>query len=179
MTDPIKKIVITGPESTGKSTLTKELAQHYHTVSIPEYARYFVENLKRPYQYADIEHIARMQIEELKQFQAQANNYLFLDTYLIITKVWFDFAFGKAPHWLIQHLKKNEIDLFLLCSPDLPWIPDSVRENGGEMRMKLFDIYKNELEDFGFNYKIIEGFDETRKSNAINAIDSFFGRADL
>jgi NadR type nicotinamide-nucleotide adenylyltransferase len=171
----INNIVITGPESTGKSTLTRELAQHYHTVYIPEYARTYIENLNRPYTFHDLEQIAQMQANELSLYQKKVNDFLFSDTYLIITKVWFDVVYDRCPQWITDRIQQKEIDLYLLCSTDLPWIPDSVRENGGTMREVLFKRYQQELEKFGLNYRVISGIGPDRIKNAILAIDSFLG----
>src|SRR4030042_3934614 len=136
MSDKIKNIVITGPECTGKSSLAMDLAEYYNTVYIPEYARTYVENLGRPYQYSDLEIIAHNQVEELEENKSNANKLLIIDTYLIITKVWFDVVYKRCPEWINERLLLHEIDLFLVCNTDIPWKPDSVRENGGEMREK-------------------------------------------
>lgn len=165
------KIVITGPESTGKSTITEHLANHFHAPYIPEFARSYIENLNRIYTYTDVELIAKQQIADFKHFSQQSCQLLFIDTYLIITKVWFDVVFGKHPSWIIDEIKNSKIDLFLLCNTDIPWIADSVRENGGKMREILFEKYKTELEHFGFNYHIISGLDENRKNNAIQIVN--------
>jgi len=167
------KVVITGPESTGKSTLAEQLASHYKTVFVPEYARTYVEKLERPYVYKDLEYIAKRQIEDLEKYKPLANNILFLDTFLIITKVWFNIVYKKQPEWLDKSIRKCNIDLFLLCNTDLPWEPDLVRENGGEMREKLFLLYQKELEHYGLNYRIVEGFGEDRVSNSIAFVDKF------
>ena len=167
------KVVITGPESTGKSTLAESLANHYNTVFVPEYARNYVENLNRPYQYSDLEFIANKQVEDLAKHTPLANNILFLDTYLIITKVWFEVVYKKMPEWLDNAIRKSDIDLFLLCNTDIPWTPDGVRENGGEMREYLFHQYKKELEHYGFDYRIVGGLDEQRQKEAIVYIDDF------
>jgi len=172
----ILKIVVTGPESTGKSTLSEQLAKHYHTVFIPEYARTYVENLGRPYAFADVEKIAYRQIEEVKEFAIKANGLLFLDTFLIITKVWFDVVYQKCPEWLIKAIRHCDIDLFLLCTTDLPWEPDDVRENGGEMREKLFKIYQQELINFNLPYAIIEGKGAKRLENAVRLINEYINK---
>ena len=167
------KIVITGPESTGKSTLAEQLARHYHSVFIPEYARTYIGQLTRPYVFEDLEHIAHRQVQDLKEYTALAENILFLDTYLIITKVWFDVVYKRCPQWVVESIKESKIDLYLLCSTDLPWEPDPVRENGGEMREQLFCMYQRELEHFGLNYRIVRGSGGDRLENAITIVDGF------
>ena len=165
------KVVVTGPESTGKSTLTEWLAKHYNTVFIPEYAREYVGNLKRSYQFEDIEHIARHQIEDMKRHIAVASGLLFIDTYLIITKVWFDVVYHCVPPWLDNAIITSDIDLYLLCNTDIPWHADGIRENGGEMRENLFGRYKAELEYYGFNYRIVSGLGDQRQANARSYVD--------
>jgi NadR type nicotinamide-nucleotide adenylyltransferase len=167
----IMRVAITGPECTGKSTLTIQLAQHYNTVFVPEYAREYVVSLNRPYHFQDVVHIAETQIRQADEFTGKAHNLLFLDTYLIITKVWFDVVFKRHPGWIDDALGLKTIDLYLLCNTDIPWVPDPVRENGGEMREKLFQLYKRELDMLGSNYRIISGHGEKRLQEAIIAVD--------
>ena len=171
--DHLKKqirIVITGPESTGKTTLAKQLAELFHGQYIPEFAREYVENLSGPYVYEDVEAIARKQVEQYQATKYSSEKVFFFDTWLIITKVWFDWVFRKTPEWLEGKIKKCPMDLFLLCQPDLPWEADSVRENGGENRMKLFEQYRNELKHYSFNFVEINGIGNERLTNAIAAI---------
>ncbi|MEE4196729.1 MAG: ATP-binding protein [Bacteroidales bacterium] len=170
----IRKVVIIGPESTGKTDLAEYLAKSFHSDWVPEYARDYIQTLNRPYSLADVEHIARKQIELEKEYLIKANHWLFYDTYLIITKIWFQLVYRKVPSWLNTKIQESTIDLFLLCNTDIPWIPDSVRENGGEMREKLFEIYKHELEKYQFPYKVISGTGDRRKQNAIDAVKDFF-----
>ena len=166
----IKWVVISGPESTGKSELSSTLAKKLGTIFVPEYARQYIENLNRKYTYLDVESIAEFQISQEKIYREQANGLMIFDTWLIITKVWFDLVFGKCPEWLISHIKKSKIDLFLVCNTDLPWIPDPVRENGGEKREQLFELYCKEIESFGFNYEIITGKGNDRVDNSLKAL---------
>lgn len=173
----INKIVLIGPESTGKSELARYLAKFYCTVWVPEYAREYIEKLNDPYTFQDVEHIAKKQIELEKEYILKASCFLFYDTYLIITKVWFDMVYKKVPDWIEQKIKESKIDLFLLCNNDIPWEPDPIRENGGVMREKLFEIYKNELEKYKFPYKVVKGQGNERYKNAIEAVESFFGNS--
>lgn len=164
------KIVLTGAESTGKSTLSKKLALHYKGLWMPELARDYVNNIDHHYTFSDIENIARQQIEFEKQVKAE-NRMVFFDTWLIITKVWFDFVYGKHPQWLHDAIGRSDVDLFLLCDIDLPWTPDPLRENGGENRIKLHEIYQAELSRYGFEYEIIRGDGSVRFRRAIEIID--------
>jgi len=171
MAEEIKHIVITGPESTGKTELARGLAEHFQTTWVPEYARSYVENLGRPYTREDVETIARHQLLQEKEFQAKAQNgFLFFDTWLIITKIWFEVVYGECPDWIKDHISQFHIDLFLVCDTDLPWIPDSVRENGGEKRDELMEMYCREIESFGFPYAIVSGSGKARLNNALKFI---------
>jgi NadR type nicotinamide-nucleotide adenylyltransferase len=168
------KIVLTGPESTGKSTLARQLAEHYNAYLIEEYARKYISELKRPYEYNDVELIARKQVNELNDaVENYPGKLIFLDTYLVITKVWFEVVYQTSPSWINEELLASKVDLFLLCSPDLPWFKDDVRENGGEMRDWLFKEYEKNLIKYKFAYKIVEGFGISRLKNAIDHVESY------
>jgi NadR type nicotinamide-nucleotide adenylyltransferase len=167
----LNRIVITGPESTGKTELARALAGKLETVWIPEYARYYVENLNRPYNYDDVVQIARYQVAQESEYGLKmGNGVLIFDTWLIITKVWFDLVFGKCPDWVIDHIRSSKIDLFLVCDTDLPWIADPVRENGGEKREQLIQLYCKEIKSFGFRFEIVNGIGPLRTENAIKAL---------
>lgn len=165
----LRKIVITGPESAGKTELSKALALKMNVLWIPEYARTYVEKLGRPYQFSDLEIIARYQIQQETDVSIKVGDgVIIFDTWLIITKVWFEVVYGRSPEWLEKHIASSKIDLFLVCRPDLPWVPDAVRENGGEMRETLFDRYCREIENYGFNYEIVEGVGDARLNHAFS-----------
>ena len=167
----IHRIVITGPESTGKTELAQALAGKFGTQWIPEYARDYVEKLERPYTYNDVIVIAKHQIKQEELYGAKVGGeILFFDTWLIITKVWFDLVYGKCPEWVSDHIRSSRIDLFLVCNTDLPWISDPVRENGGEKREQLLKLYCDEIRSFGFSFEIIEGVGQLRTENALTAV---------
>jgi len=90
----IKKIAITGPESTGKSELAKKLAKHYNTVWVPEFSREYIDNINRPYDYDDIIEIAKGQLNREKEAEKKANKFLFCDTELIVAKIWSEFKYS-------------------------------------------------------------------------------------
>ena len=172
MTNKIIRVVLSGPESTGKTWLAEKLAEHYKTVFVPEFARKYIENLDRQYIYEDVEFIAKKQIEQLPEFLDKAKDIIFIDTWLVITKVWFNEVFGKQPHFIDNQLQAIPIDIYLLCLPDIDWEFDPVRENPNN-RDYLFNLYKNEINKLNKAYAIIEGKGSDRLTNAINAITAF------
>jgi NadR type nicotinamide-nucleotide adenylyltransferase len=169
-----KIIVITGAESTGKSTLTEQLAIHFGAPFMPEIARTYVEQLNRKYTFNDVEQIAKQQVEFLNNIKKQPVPMVFADTWLIITKIWFEFVFNKKPEWLVDEIQKTKIDLFLVCDTDLQWVEDPVRENGGENRNILQKLYIKNIVEFGFSYKIVNGNGSDRLSKAINFVNELF-----
>ena len=167
---PMKRILITGPESTGKSELANELGSHYGGIVVPEYARDFIQELGRPYQFKDVEHIALRQAEEYdRSFHPR---WIFFDTWLIITRVWFKVVYNRMPSWLDEKIRVAAFDLVLLCDTDIPWIADSVRENGGIKREELLDSYKNELNHFSLDWELVSGSGVERLLNARQLIDN-------
>ena len=171
------KVVICGPESTGKTTLARYLANYYNTKWIPEYAREYIGNLDRAYTYQDVEIIAKKQV---KQFQEDANlnkDYVFFDTGLIITKVWFLEVFRDYPKWLDEKIEECMPSLYLLCYHDIDWEFDPLRENGSdERRAYFFNKYLEEIKKTGCKYQIIRGFTKERYKLAIQTIDKTFLR---
>ncbi len=165
-----KIIAVTGAESTGKSTLTRQLAKHFSVPFIQEPARTYIEKLDRRYTYSDVVKISKIQVNSLNQLLPASHPYVFLDTWLIITQVWFKVVFHKEPAWLENAIQKSPIDLFLVCDTDLPWVEDPVRENGGNMRQVLQNMYIESLEKYKFNYKIVSGEKEERLQMALKYI---------
>jgi NadR type nicotinamide-nucleotide adenylyltransferase len=168
------KIAILGPESTGKTKLAQKLAEHFNALWVPEYAREYIENLTIPYTYNDVCNIALKQIEQEKLYENcfSDNRFVFFDTDLIITKVWFEYRYQKVPEFLVERMKANFFDLYLLCAPDIPWEFDPVREHGDE-RDYFFEWYKSEVEQTDKPYVIIKGVGNQRTQNAIKALNIF------
>ena len=167
----MKKIIaVTGPESTAKSTLTNELSQYFQAISFPEYAREYLAEKGHHYTYADVEEIARKQVTQYEEAQYSDCEWVIFDTWLIITKVWFEWVFDRTPDWIEQAIADHPVDLYLLCKPDIPWEPDPLREHGGEEREQLYQLYKNELVSRGLPFTEIGGMGEERVLNAIQAV---------
>ncbi len=167
------KVAITGPESTGKSTLAEQLATHYGTVWVPEFARTYIAGLPHRYTPADIENIARSQLAAVQKALPAANKILFLDTDLLVIKIWVTHAFGYCPAWILAALEKQDFDLYLLLGVDLPWQPDVQREHP-HLRQFFYDWYKKELQQYGFPFAEISGSQEQRLHNALQSVEKFF-----
>ena len=168
------KIAIIGPESTGKTELTKGLAKHFGGGWFPELAREYIENKNYQYSFEDVENIARMQIEEENSKECKGSrNICFYDTDVIITKVWFEHKYNQVPNFVTNHLESRVIDFYILCLPDLPWEDDPVRENR-DLRSFFFDWYQREIENLGTAYAVVGGFGNERLKNAVDAIEKYF-----
>lgn len=170
----IIKVAILGPESTGKTTLARELAEVFQTIWVPEFAREYVENLKRPYNFDDVVFMAHEQARREEDFLQNAASFIFYDTELIIFKIWFKEVYHKIPDWIDTAILLSKIDLYLLCYPDLKWEYDPVRENP-DKRLYLFNSYKKELEHINANYFIVKGFGEIRLKNAVQQVKILSG----
>jgi NadR type nicotinamide-nucleotide adenylyltransferase len=169
------RIAITGPESTGKSTLAKQLADYYHTMWVPEYARKYLDQLNRPYDEKDLVKIATGQIQAEDEAELSANKFLFCDTELTVIKIWSLHKFGKADPFIISEDRKRSYDFYLLLDIDLPWEYDPQREHP-EKRKYFFDWFEEELKAKGVDYKIIKGNQEKRFQNARKLLDPFIIR---
>ncbi len=168
----MQKIVLTGPESTGKTTLAKQLAGHFGTLWVPEFAREYLEKLNRPYREDDLLEIAKGQVAAEEELTEKAKDLLFLDTSLEVIKIWSQVVFGRC-HPVIQDQLKNRLpDLYLLCRPDLPWEPDPLRENPSD-RDVLFDLYQCELAGLGSLFIELNGVGNERFEKAVAHVETF------
>ncbi len=174
----IRKIAVTGPESTGKSRLCRDLAQHYKGLFVPEHARAYIDQLSRPYEKDDILAIARGQlaIEQKVVVQAQkmeAKPVVFCDTELIVAKIWSLHKYGVCDPWILDRIQSSQYDMFFLCDVDLPWEPDPQRENP-ELRSYFFEWYRRELEGYNFPFYVVKGGGTDRLNNAVRLINKTF-----
>lgn len=161
------KVGIIGPESTGKSSLARYLSKRYHGIYVPEYAREYIERKRtREVTFEELCEIARHQIGEMERLYSVSEQSersvlcqakpVFFDTELIVTKVWFEEAFGQVPAWLEDAIRRYPMDVYLLTSPDLPWTQDGTRYNGSdEKRQELFNRYEQEIQALDIPYYII------------------------
>jgi NadR type nicotinamide-nucleotide adenylyltransferase len=169
----VLRIAITGPESTGKSELAKQLSIHYQTIFVPEVSRGYLEELGRSYEYHDIKEIAKNQLKLENTLAERADKILFCDTDMLVTKIWSSYKYGKCDPWIEEKARSHRYDLYLLCNIDLPWVEDPLREHPNK-REELFGIYLKELQILKVNFAIISGTGPARTENAILAISRAF-----
>lgn len=166
-----KRILILGPESTGKSTLAEALASHFSEPWVPEVAREYLEQLGRPYDYADLALIGKAQMALEDCLAAEASRYLFCDTDLRVIQVWSQHRFGKIDPWVGEELERRTYDLILLCAADLPWQADPLREHPDlEQREQFFAQYLEISQQSGFPFRIISGDVSARLTASVEAI---------
>lgn len=186
----MKKIVIIGPESTGKSTLCEQLANHYKTLWCPEYAREYLLKHGMSYSYDDLLTIAKGQVALEEKFTKQVENaesrknkaesllnfnpagLLFIDTDMYVMKVWCEFVFGNCHQFILNQIVGRKYDLYLLCNVDLPWVKDELREYPDlESRKILYFIYKDIIVNQSVPWVDISGGYEERLATAIKAVN--------
>jgi nicotinamide riboside kinase len=166
------KIIVTGPESSGKTTLCKALSEHYNLPFTNEFAREYLTHLGKNYLQEDLLEIAKGQLvnEQLITNNQQISLH---DTDLITLKIWSDYKYGNCNNWILEQIEKQRVEnrFYLLCKPDLKWDYDPLRENPTN-RKELLAIYKNELENLGHKFFIIKGQD--RNEQAIESLTTNF-----
>ena len=174
---PVKKIVIIGPESTGKSTLGQLLAKHFDGYFCPEFAREYLLEHGTQYSFDDLLTIAKGQIKLEEDHVKSAVNgaqkpIVFIDTDMYVMKVWSEFVFGKNHPFIAEQIAERKYDFYLLCKPDLPWVKDELREYPDlERREALYAIYKNILQNQTTPWVEISGDYSQRLAIAIDAVD--------
>ena len=176
----VKKIVVIGPESTGKSTLCEQLAAHYKTIWVKEYAREYLLKNGADYSFETLLDIAKGQValEEFAAKELSTINYqpstLFIDTDMYVVKVWCEFVFNKCHNWILNRIAERCYDGYLLCNTDLPWVKDDLREYPDvETRNKLYHYYKDLLINQSVPWTDISGGYNERFEKAKRFINGF------
>lgn len=180
----LKKVVILGPESTGKSTLSEQLAQHFDTMWCPEFAREYLLTNGTQYTYEDLLTIAKGQLAMEDEYSLMLENQslpllengghlpLFVDTDMYVMKVWCEFVFGQCHRFILEEIVKREYDLYLLCNIDLPWTKDQLREYPDlHPRRVLYNMYKDLMVNQPIPWVDISGGNEERLEKAIKAVN--------
>ncbi len=176
----IIKVVLFGPESTGKTTLSRQLAEHYNTVWAPEYARKYLQkkwnNERKTCENSDLVPIAIGQMKSENKLAKRADKILICDTDLLETKVYSESYYGGIVDVnLNKYAIKNQYDLYFLTNIDTPWEADDLRDKPNE-RKKMFNTFENALKKYNRPYIILSGDKKTRLKTAVNAIDKLLSK---
>jgi nicotinamide riboside kinase len=171
----VARVVLIGPEATGKTTLARELAEEYDVPWTPEAARLFAESWPEPLSLATVDPIARLSMRlEDEAVAAMAPGHvpalLIRDTDLVSTVVYSRHYYGTVAAWIAEEARARRGDLYLLCRPDLPWLPDGVRDRPMH-RERLYEAFRQEL--VGLDARIVEvsGSGEARRAMARRAVE--------
>ena len=169
------KVVIYGPESTGKTTLARQLAFHYQTTLVEEFARDYLQKKwdkkKEVCSRADLPIIVAGQIQSENEAIIKAKQILICDTNIVVTRVWSETHFkGYCDPQITASCKKFNYDYYLLTGIDIPWQKDDLRDRPNDRQM-MFDYFKNTLDQLRENYSVLEGKQELRLQKAIAIID--------
>jgi NadR type nicotinamide-nucleotide adenylyltransferase len=168
MQQRIKKIVVIGPESTGKSTLSKALAEKLNTVWVAEYARTYLDAQNNQYDFADLKTIAQGQIEAETLAETTAHQFLICDTDLYVLKVWSEHKYNQVDAFILEQIAERHYDAYILCNIDMAWVADPQREHPNPaMRQYFFHMYKDIVSQSGRPFIIVSGNEAERVQQAL------------
>jgi len=170
------RIAVTGPESTGKTTLSEQLAKYFNCKWIPEYARKYLEQTNGIYHFEDLDIIAERQLEHWENHSE--DKLCIYDTEMLVMKIWSSFKYKKVSSFIENAYQTQKIDLFLLCKPDIDWEEDALREHP-EKREELYNLYFEILSNDKLPFRIIQGQSEERTQSAIHVVEDFFLSSEL
>lgn len=163
----MKRVVLTGPESTGKTTLCNQIGQVYDCPVIEEYARRYIYELDRPYDQNDLKKIAEGQLN--LEDKVRSASHVISDTDLLTIKIWSEYKYDSCDPWILENLMERLPDLYLICYPDLIWESDPLRENPNDL-LELYERYLSEIKKLNVPYKIIKGTGSIRLDNCKEAL---------
>jgi nicotinamide riboside kinase len=165
------RIVITGPESSGKTTLAKALAARYKAPYVPEYARIYLEERGPSYGLEDLIRIAEGQLAlaEARMREEPSASHIFIDTWMLEIRVWAQYRYDMVPEMIEQAYHTYHPDIYLLCAPDILWEADPLRENPHD-RDILYGLYTEALEQTGIPFVTLTGSASGREVAAQTAI---------
>lgn len=168
------RVVLTGPECSGKTTLAALLAARFDAPWVPEASRRFVETTPGELSAATVEPIARLAMRLEDEAQRDAPPLLFRDTDLVSTVVYARHYYGSCPAWIESEARVRRADLYLLGSPDLPWTPDGVRDRPLQ-REELFREFARALQEIGAPVVVLRGEGAARSAQAERAVLELLG----
>jgi nicotinamide riboside kinase len=155
----MKRFAVTGPESSGKTTLAIALSEQYDGIFIPEFARAYLEQKNGIYSIEDLDWIAEKQLALWEERSAE--KLLFCDTEMLVLKIWSEFKYRTCSRFILEAFRNQQFEHYFLCRPDIDWEEDTLRENP-EDREELFERYLSELKKQQIPFTIVEGALENR-----------------
>lgn len=161
------RIALTGPESSGKTTLCRAIAEHFDVEFIPEYAREYLENTNGKYQQSDLDEMA---IGQLKNVKDSANLITISDSDFSVMEIWSEYKYGTVSELIQDLVTKDLFDLHILCKPDIPWEEDSLRENP-DNRDLLFNLYQSSLIKHNKHFITVSGSHKDRLEKSLQNIN--------
>lgn len=164
------RVVVTGSECTGKTTLASGLARHFGAPWSPEYSRRYALATRPPLDASDVEPIARGQLTLEEAHLRRAATLLVQDTDLLSTLVYARHYYGACPEWVEESLRLRTADLYLLLDIDVPWVPDPARDRG-DRREEMHALFQGALESIGARVVLISGAWDERMVRAVAAIE--------
>ena len=168
-----RKVVIIGPESTGKSTLSEALAHELQTLWVPEYARAYLQARNNKYSEEDMLIMAQGQMQTEDAAAQNADKWLICDTDLNVIKVWAEHKYKRCASWILEEIARRKYDLYLLTYIDINWEDDPQREHGAQdMRQYFYNIYRDIVQNSCLPWIDIRGSHEERIATALQAIQS-------
>lgn len=166
----VVRVVVTGSECTGKSTLARELASAYQVECAPEYVRNFIETVGGRPQFSDHGPIARGQKAIEDEYRARASRLLFHDTDLVSTVAYCRAYFERCPEWIEAAAVDRKASLYLLCNIDVPWVPDGLRDRP-DRRPEMHRLFEFVLTEVGANFVLLSGSPTERLAQARRHVD--------
>jgi len=168
---PTIRVVVTGSECTGKTSLAQGLAKAYGVECVPEYVRTFVESVGGRPQFSDHGPIARGQKALEDEYRARATKLLIHDTDLLSTVAYCRAYFDRCPEWIQAAAVDRQADLYFLCDTDVPWVADGLRDRP-DRRAEMHALFESVLREAGANFIVVRGSQQARLSEARRSVDA-------
>jgi HTH-type transcriptional regulator, transcriptional repressor of NAD biosynthesis genes len=171
----LTRIVVTGSESTGKTLLARQLAEHYDVPWIPEFARDYADTKGSELTAADVDPIGRGQVAREDAVLRSAQGLVILDTDLLSTMVYGQQYYQFVPDWIPGAVNERLADLYLLCDIDVPWVADAVRD-AQHQRPSMHTAFITQLMQLGASHRLIRGTGPERLSRALAYVAQWHDR---